>query len=176
MEARTRTLRPPALLARLPRIPWRAAADWPVVPKERAEFATLGAELALWDDELETRFRALDHQAQRLQNRFLLLNLVLILGSVAATILGAIQAAIGGGNIWLAALGALLSGLLAGVAVHVRDRRSLRGYLNARLKAERIKSEYFMFLAGAGDYAAAQDRIAVLEGRVADVEVAEGAT
>ena len=176
MEARRLHLRPPALLARLPRVPWRPATDWPVVPAERAGYGTLDADLELWDHELETRFRTLDHQAQRLQNRFLLLSLVLIFGSVAATILGAIQAAVGGGNVWLAVFGALLSGLLVGVAVLVRDRRSLRGYLNARLKAERMKSEYFLFLAGAGEYASEQDRARLLADRVAEVEVAEGAT
>lgn len=176
MEARRPHLRPPALLARLPKARWRPGEDWPVVPAERFEFTTIDAELALWDRDLEKRFRPLDHEAQRLQNRFLLLNLVLIFGSVAATVLGAVQAAIGGGNIWLAVFGALLSGLLVGVAVLVRDRRAQRGYLNARLKAERMKSEYFLFLAGGGDYASAQDPARALADGFAEIEVAEGAT
>jgi hypothetical protein len=175
VEARRFHPRPPALLARLPKVPWRPAPDWPVVPAERAGYETLAADLSFWDHELETRFRRLDHQAQRLQNRFLFLSLVLIFGSVAATILGAIQAAVGGGNVWLAVFGSLLSGLLVGVAVLVRDRRSLRGYLNARLKAERIKSEYFLFLAGVGAYASEQDRARRLADRIAEVEAAEGA-
>jgi len=175
VEAKRFQLTRPALLARFPKVPWRPGNDWPVVPTDRTAYEMLDEDLALWDDGLDGRFRALDHQAQRLQNRFWLLSLVLIFGSVAATILGAVHAAIGGGNVWLAAFGAVLSGLLAGVAVLIRDRRSQQGYLNARLKAERMKSEYFLFLARAGDYASEQNRIPVLEGRVAEIEAAEGA-
>ena len=155
-------------------MPWRPGTDWPVVPTERAAYVTLESELGLWDSGLEKRFRDLDHQALRLQNRFWLLQLVLILGSACASILGAVQAALGGGNVWLATVGAALSGLLAGVAVLVRDRRPQHGYLNARLKSERIKSEYFLFLARAGGYAADPERAHVLQGRVAEIEQAEG--
>jgi hypothetical protein len=174
VAARRLNVRRPALLARLPEVRWRPGEDWPVVPADRTGYSTLGPELALWDQELEARFRTLDHQAQRLQNRFLLLNLILIFGSVAATILGAVQAATGGGNIWLAVFGALLSGFLVGVAVLVRDRRAQRGYLNARLKAERMKSEYFLFLAGVGEYASAHDPARALADGFAEIEVAEG--
>lgn len=155
-------------------MPWRPGTDWPVVPTERAAYATLDSDLALWDSGLEQRFRDLDHQALRLQNRFWLLQLVLIFGSASASVLGAVQAALGGGNVWLAIVGAGLSGLLAGVAVLARDRRPQHGYLNARLKSERIKSEYFLFLARVGEYASDAERAHVLKGRIAEIEQAEG--
>jgi Protein of unknown function (DUF4231) len=167
-------LRRPALLARLPKLLWRPGKDWPVVPKERAAYGTLDADLAIWDRAFEGRFRDLDHRALRLQNRFWLLHLLLIFGSASASILGAVQASIGSGNVWLATFGAVLSGLLAGVAVLIRDRPAQRAYLNARLKAERIKSEYFLFLARVGDYAADPERLRILEERVVEIEHAEG--
>ena len=48
---------------------------------------------------------------------------------------------------------AVLTGVLAGLTVLIRSRRAQQGYLSARLKAERIKSEFFVFLARSGDYA-----------------------
>jgi len=63
----------------------------------------------------------------------------------------------------------LAGGLLAGLTVLIRSRRAQRGYLSARLRAEQIKSEFFLFLARAGDYAEG-DRIARLEREVDDIE------
>jgi hypothetical protein len=167
-------LRRPALIARLPKLWWTPGEDWPVVPSKskRTPYPTLGTDLALWDGRLEQRFRDLDHLALKLQNRFWRLQLTLIFGSAVASILGAIQAATGGGHTWLAVAGAVLGGLLAGVSVLVRDRRAQRGYLTARLKAERIKSEYFLFLARAGEYRDDADG-ALLLARIAEIEQAE---
>jgi hypothetical protein len=110
----------------------------------------------------------------RLQNRFWRLQLTLILGSATATILGAVQAATGGGHIWLAVATALISGLLAGVTVLVGDGRAQQRYLTARLQAERIKSEYFLFLAGAGQYASESTRRSALDAQIAEIETSEG--
>jgi Protein of unknown function (DUF4231) len=166
-------LRLPALLARLPRVPFRPGEDWPVVPADSAGFDALGDDLALWRSTLEGRFREVDHEALRLQNRFWLLQLLFIAGSATASILGAIQAAVGGGNVALATAGAILSGLLAGLTMLVRDRRAQSGYLDARLRAERIKSEYFLFLARADDYGSAANPRTLLDQRVAEIEQPE---
>lgn len=92
-----------------------------------------------------------------------------------ATILGAVQAALGGGNVGLAIAAALLTGTLAGLAVLIRSRRAQQGYLNARLKAELIKSEYFLFLGRVGDYATGDPK-ARLRQQADDIEAAEGVT
>jgi hypothetical protein len=89
-----------------------------------------------------------------------------------AGILGAVQAAIGGGNDWIAAAQAVLAGLLAGLAVLMRGRGPQQGYRTDRLKAERLKSEYFLFLARAGDYAEEEGRQRVLGRRVSEIESA----
>jgi hypothetical protein len=170
----------PALIARFPRLFWRPAEagtwdnDWPVVSGQALEdYPWLSTDLTVWPDQLERRFRQLDHRAQILQNRFWRQRVLLIGGGLLATSLATIQAAWGGGHVWLAVIQAVLTGLLAGLAVLLRSRRAQYGYLSARLKAERIKSEFYLFLARAGDYAH-DDREARLSQAADDIETAEG--
>jgi hypothetical protein len=169
----------PALLARFPKIFWNPsledawASDWPVVQSEHlAEFPALADDLAVWTEDLEPRFRRLDHSAQLLQNQFWRQNLTLIIGGLVATALGATQAAMGGGVAGLAAVQAVLTGLLAGLTVLIRSRRAQQGYLTARLRAERIKSEFFLFVGRAGDYASG-DRAGRLHRQVDAIEDSE---
>jgi SMODS and SLOG-associating 2TM effector domain 3 len=169
----------PALLARFPKIFWNPslddpwANDWPMVRSEHlAEFPALADDLAMWTEELEPRFRRLDHGAQVLQNQFWRQNLTLIIGGLVATALGATQAAMGGGVAGLAAAQAVLTGLLVGMAVLIRSRRAQQRYLTARLQAERIKSEFFLFLGRAGDYASG-DRAGMLRRQVDAIEDSE---
>jgi hypothetical protein len=170
----------PALIARFPRLFWRPAEDeaWdsdrPVVsPQSLADYPWLSTDLMVWPDRLERRFRQHDHRAQILQNRFWRQRVLLIGGGLLATSLATIQAAWGGGHVWLAVPQTVLTGLLAGLAVLLRSRRAQYGYLTARLKAERIKSEFYLFLARSGDYAH-DDRVARLSQAVDDIEASEG--
>ncbi len=168
------------LLARLPRLRRYPPEDdeWPgdpvvVRPEQLSEYPGLADDLRIWVEQLEPRFRRLDHRAKILQNQFWRQNVALILGGLVATVLGAVQAARGGGVELLAAVQAVLTGVLAGVTVLVRSRRAQEGYLNARLKAERMKSEFYLFLARAGVYAG-DARMARLREQVEDIEAAEG--
>ena len=174
-----RKRRRPALLYRFPKIFWRPAidkdwdSDWRVVQdQDRKQYAALDKDLAVWDDLVKPRFRRLDHTAQILQNQFWRQNVMLIAGGLVATSLGAIQAALGGGVVGIAVVQAVLTGALAGLTVLIRSRRAQQGYLTARLKAERIKSEFFMFLARAGDYEGPSPRTTLLQ-QVEDIEAAE---
>lgn len=170
------------MVARFPRPPWWRpdpatswSTDWPLFPEGVEEqYPHLASDFRLWRDEFEQRFRQLDHEAQLLQNQFWRQQVALIIGGLVATTLGAYQAARGGGQEAVAAAQAILTGALTGVAAVARGRRSQHGYLTARLKAERIKSEFFLFLARAGDYAGA-DRDERLRQQVEDIAEAEGA-
>jgi len=177
-----RKSRRPALLYRFPKLFWSPpideewATDWQVVrEQDQADYPQLAADLAVWLKVLKPRFLRLDHTAQILQNQFWRQNVALIVGGLVATALGAAQAALGGGVVALAVAQALITGALAGLAVLIRSRRAQQGYLTARLKAERIKSEFFMFLARAGDYEGPDRQIALLR-QVEDIEAAEGTT
>ncbi|MFD2093560.1 DUF4231 domain-containing protein [Blastococcus deserti] len=170
----------PALLVRFPKpfwwrpdpdTPW--PEDWPVVPTDAETlYPRLAPDLRVWQQELEHRFRRLDHRAELLQQRFWRQRTTLILGGLVATTLGAVQTAQGGGNEYLAAAQALVTGLLTGVAALLGGSRAQEGYLDARLRAERIKSEFFLYLARAGDYAGADglDRLRLTVDDIADVE------
>ncbi len=169
-----------ALAARLPRlrryppVDSRWPSDWPVVqPEHLVTYPMLASDLDVWLKELEPRFRRLDHRAQILQNQFWRLHLGLILGGLLATVLGAVQAARGGGVEIVAVVQAILTGALAGLTVLVRSRRAQQGYLDARLKAERIKSEFFLFMARTGAYAG-EARLTRLHEQVDDIEMSEG--
>jgi hypothetical protein len=168
----------PALVKRFPSFrrrseggQWRG--DWPVVPPTALnDYPALADDLTVWRDQIESRFRKLDHRTQILQNLFWRQRVLLIAGGLLATSLATAQAAVGGGNVYLAVIQAVLTGLLAGLTVLIRSRRAQQGYLSARLKAERIKSEFFVFLAMADPYKDA-GRIARLLQQVDDIE-AEG--
>ena len=170
----------PALLVRFPKPLWwrpNPEESWPtdsaVVPNEALQrYGALGDDFALWHDNFESQFRRLDHQAQILQQQFWRQQVGLILGGLVATALGAYQAARGGGLEIVAAIQAVLTGMLAGLSTLVRSRRAQHGYLTARLKAERIKSEFFLFLARAGDYAST-DRVGRFRRQGDDIEAAE---
>jgi hypothetical protein len=165
----------PALVKRFPSFRRRSEAgqwpgDWPVVPSAALnDYPALADDLTVWRDQIESRFRGLDHRAQILQNQFWRQRVLLIAGGLVATSLATAQAAVGGGNVYLAVIQAVLTGLLAGLTVLIRSRRAQQGYLSARLKAERIKSEFFLFLAMADPY---QDsaRTARLLQHVDDIE------
>jgi hypothetical protein len=172
--------RRPALLRRFPKLFWRPSVDqdwdndWVVLEEEdRSKYPELADDLAVWGDLLRFRFRRLDHTALVLQNQFWRQNIALIIGGLVATSLGAVQAALGGGVVGLAVAQAVLAGALAGLTVLIRSRRAQNGYFTARLKAEQIKSEYFMFLGRAGSYAGPGRRAALLR-QVDDIEAAEG--
>lgn len=158
---------------------WRPDPDsrWPndrPVLGDTAEndYPALAADFQVWRNGLEEQFRRLDHDAQLRQHQFWRQQVALITGGLLATILGAVQAAFGGGEQALAAVQAVLTGLLTGVTALVRGRRAQHGYLTARLKAERVKSEYFLFLASVGDYARAE-REQLLRQLVGDITDAE---
>lgn len=181
-DKRARPKRRPALLYRFPKLflhrpvdeDW--AGEWQVVREEDpGNYRELSSDLTLWLEHLKPRFRRLDHRAQILQNQFWRENVALIIGGLVATSLGAIQAVLGGGVVGLAVAQAVLTGVLAGLTVLIRSRRAQQGYLTARLKAERIKSEFFMFLARSGDYAGPHPQTALLQ-HAEDIEAAEDAT
>jgi hypothetical protein len=153
----------PALLARFPKpFWWRPDPDqpwdndWPVLPEDADEsYPQLVPDFNIWRDGrdgVEKTFRRLDHDAQLLQQQFWRQQVTLIAGGLLATALGAFQAADGGGNRGVAAALAVLAGLLTGLTALVRARRAQQGYLTARLKAERIKSEYYEQLSRVVDW------------------------
>ena len=95
---------------------------------------------------------------------------ILIFGGTLATILGIVQIAFIN-SAWIGIVGAILAALL-GTVISLSNRfNHHEHYLNARLAAERLRSEYFMFLGQFDQYANKQDRIQKLIRLVADIKI-----
>jgi len=141
MERRRRKVKLPALFKRFPPPRYRATGGYPFVKDEhRAAAPLLDAEVEYLDRKLVPRFRALDHEALLAQHRFRLGSVVLIFGSAVATALGAVQAALGGGDLGIGIAEGIVGAMVAGTVVYVRGRRFQQMYLTKRLVAERLLS------------------------------------
>jgi Protein of unknown function (DUF4231) len=163
----------PALLKTFPRPRFQPRPRYPLVsPKDRDAAPELAGDLEILDRELLPDFYELDEEALRAQNTFRLGQVVVILGGAAATALGAAHAALGGGIVEIAIAEALVSGALTGAVAYVRGRQAQQEYFTTRLKAERLRSEFFLFLGRLEPYRGA-DRVARLRERVAQVATEE---
>lgn len=159
----------PAVFALLPRLRWRADERTPfVLPEVRVAAPALGPDLEILDRELLPDFYEFDESALRAQNTFRRGQVLIIVGGATATALGAVQAALGGGVAWLGIAGAIIAGVLTGGVAYVRGQEAQRDYFTGRLKAERLRSEYFVFLGRLAPYdvSSDEDRLACLRQRV----------
>jgi hypothetical protein len=174
---RSRRRRPPALLRRFPSPWYTASVDYPLVSEAlRADLPLLDDEISYLESAVVPRFRTLDRAALRAQHAYRLTSVVLILGSAAATSLGAAQAAIGGGSLGIGIAEAIVAAAVSGMLVYARGRRFQQTYLAKRLAAERVKSEYFLFLAHAGIYASDDARRGRLSQALESIEAGEEPT
>ena len=148
----------PALLASLPRPRWRAERRPPLIaPEVRAASPALATDYEILDRELMPDFTAFDEEALRAQNTFRLGQLFVILAGAAATSLGAVQAALGGGVTELGVAEALIAGALTGAVTYIRGREAQLEYFTSRLKAEQLRGECFLFLGRIGAYGVANE-------------------
>lgn len=165
-------IRKPALTRYLPQL-WGVPQQQPILSADdQGRFPDLADDFALLGGELEEAFVEYDRGALAGQNRFRLLHLLLIVGGTTATALGALQCAAHGGKLWLGIAEAIVAGLLAPLAISARSGRAHRAYFTNRLRAERLRSEYFVFLVGVGEYSGIDDRrrVEVLRRRIAAIE------
>lgn len=162
----------PALLTSLPRFRWRPGERYALVPPSIRDAApALAEDLDVLAREVLPDFYDFDEAALRAQNAFRLGQVTVIVGGATATALGAVQAALGGGVAEVAIAEALVAGALTGAVAYVRGRNVQREYLTNRLKAERLRSEYFVFLGQIAPYDAsdAEQRRARLRERVGQI-------
>lgn len=163
----------PILLKRLPKLRWRRRDPEPFIgPEERAQYPELEADFALLDELLLPHFHTRDATALEAQNVFWRQQLLLIVGGTIAATLGIVQSALGGGVLALGVTEAVLASLLTWLALSAGASDSHRRYLTSRLQAERLRSEYFVFLARAGSYAGsdADARVRTLRATIDELE------
>lgn len=139
------------------------ASEWMAYPAFQDDFEIL-------EKELLPTFRELDNEALSKQNRYRWLYIILIFGGALTTILGIVQLAfVNASGIGVA--GALIAAVLA-VATGVLQRfNDHERYLDARLAAEQLRSEYFLFLGCSGQYADQQNRVQHLVKQITYIKV-----
>ncbi|TMC18378.1 MAG: DUF4231 domain-containing protein [Chloroflexi bacterium] len=158
------------LFRRLPRLqplPRKAqelvpAGEWSAYPAFQDDFEIL-------EKELLPAFRELDNEAISKQNRYRWLYIILIFGGAMATILGITQLAFTNVS-GIGITGAIVAAFLAVATAMLQRFKDHERYLNARLAAERLRSEYFLFLGHYGQYANEQDRVHYLIRQVVDLK------
>jgi hypothetical protein len=156
----------PALFRRFP-WRWRSPGYKQILPPGTlgAEDPEFGPDLTVLAEEVLPYFQRFDTDALRRQHQFRRDQILLIFGGALAAVLGAIQAAVPS-ETWPSLVETILAGLLTGVAFRQRALRAREGYSNSRLKAETLRSEYFLYLARVGQYADDETRIERLIRRV----------
>ncbi len=141
-----------------------------VSPEERSNYPSFTADFATLERELMPHFYELDSEALRRQNWYRWMYIILIFGGAIATILGIAQLAFLT-TAWPGIAGTVVAaGLGLATAVSQAFNHHER-YLNARLAAERLRGEYFLFLGRFDQYANDQDRVQKLIRRVAEIKI-----
>jgi hypothetical protein len=164
-----------ALFKRLPSLRWSPPRDQNVIPAEaQTQSPTFSGDFKTLEDELMPHFRELDAEALRVQNQFRLNQVTLIFGGALATILGALHASLGAGPaVWAGIIESVLAAVLSAVALRLQGTHAQERYFSDRLKAEKLRTEYFLFLGRLGTYADEQERLPRLIRRVADIKSGE---
>ncbi len=159
------------LFKRFPTFHLAMREDDLVKPEKRNKYPAFADDFKMLDDQLIPIFRDFDNEALISQNAYRRMYVILILGGALVTILGIVQIALID-TAWIGIVGSVVA-LALGVVTTLSSRLNYqKRYLNARLTAERLRSEYFLFV-GRFDQYDDQDRIQKLKKRVADIK-AEG--
>ena len=163
------------MFKRLPSLRWHPPRDQQIVSMEVQKQSPLFADdFKTLDDELMPYFRELDAEALRVQNQFRLDQVTLIFGATLATILGAVHASLGGTPaVWTGIIQSVLAAALSAVAMRLQGTHAQERYFTDRLKAEKLRGEYFLFLGRVGNYADEQQRLPSLIRRVTDIKSGE---
>jgi hypothetical protein len=158
-----------ALLARFPKL--RPEGSRPVVPVvRRPAYPALAADFELLDEEVTPAFAEYDTEALRGQNRYRRQQIGIMLGSALMSGFGGAQAVFPGQRWPGLAVG------VVGIALAASSRLAQEGsahvdYLDARLKAERLRGLYFRYLSATDRYTG-EDRVSEL--RRAVLTIREG--
>src|SRR5688572_16280716 len=109
------------LFKRLPMLRWSPAENERriVLPEIQNQFPDLKSDFDILEQKLMPSFRKLDNEALRAQNLFRMQQVVLIVGGVITTTLGAIQAALAT-ELWPGVAEAVVAGFLTSVSYIAR--------------------------------------------------------
>jgi hypothetical protein len=164
------------LFKRLPKVPWRPAQNEEILKSDlkKEDYPDLVPDFKLLEERLLPHFRQLNGDALRYQNEFRLEQVILIFGGALATILGVLHASLPDTwAVWMGIFETALAAVLTGVALRARTTGAQQRYFTWRLKAEKLRAEYFLFLGRIGHYADDGERLPNLIRSVAEIESGE---
>jgi hypothetical protein len=158
-----------ALFKRLPTLHPTPHWQQELIPSsEKNRYPALLADFETLDMELMPEFRELDNEALAAQNADRLMYVILIFGGPFVSIIVIAQLALRL-PVWVDAIATIMVILLVGYT-RLSQGFNYRGrYLNARLAAEQLRREYFLFLGHIGTYANEQERVQRLRQRVLEI-------
>lgn len=169
-------VRRPALFKRFPKVRWVKPAQERIVPNDkRGPYGSLDEDLAIGDELVEPGYLDYDGRALEAQNTFRRGQVTLICLGLLVTILGAVQAALDGGVLWLGIVQAVFAGLAGWRAQALKRKTTMRDYFTLRKKAELLRGEYFLAVGKVGEYAELDldARKDLVRQRVAAIEAAQ---
>jgi hypothetical protein len=127
----------------------------PVIPAaKRGSYGLLAEDFKILDVEVTVHFTAYDIEAERAQNQYRRQQVIVLLGSALVTGLGGLQAVFPASR-WPGLALAVLGVAIGGFSQAFKDLDMKTDYLDARVKAERLRALHFLFLSRTGPYASA---------------------
>ncbi len=159
-----------ALFRHFPPTHPRLNEDTHLVPLDaRNTYTNFDTDFKILDQELMPFFRQFDEEAIISQYKYRRIYVIIIFGSALTAIMAIAQIALIN-TTGLDVAEGILAALLAGAAAFLGKFSPHGRYMNARLAAERLRSEYFLFLGHLGRYADDHDRVRNLIMRVAEIK------
>ncbi|MCK2218296.1 DUF4231 domain-containing protein [Actinomadura sp. ATCC 31491] len=138
-----------------------SVTSWPVIPSEtRAAYPELVDDFEVLDRELTPAFTAYDGKALRDQNRYRRQQVLILLGSTLIAGLGGLQAVLPEQR-WPSILVVVVGVALAASSRYAHESETLDSYLSRRVKAERLRAQYFRYLSRTGSFAGEDREIAL---------------
>lgn len=155
------------LIYRWPRLRYTRGSSHPLVPGEvAARHPDLAQEFKAITDTVFPRYEKFDQDALQHQNSYRRQQIYLIVFGLLATAAGGLQAIDDSLKTPLGVAEALFGVVLFLLARKLRSAGEQRRYVQARLAAERLRGEGFLYLTRVGPYRADGDREALLRTRV----------
>lgn len=156
------------LFKRFPKLRLKLDQEQHIIPEEeQGKYSALQADFVFLEDALMPAFRKLDTEALKCQNAHRGMYVILIFGGTLATLLGIIQLVFVNVD-GIGITGAIVAAFLGGVTLALRSFQYQQRYMHARLAAEQLRGEYFLFLGHMEPYDG-PDRASNLRQRVIDI-------
>jgi ABC-type Fe3+-siderophore transport system permease subunit len=160
-----------ALFRHFPTVRPRLNGDEHIIPlAERSTYPMFDADFKTLDKELMPFFRQFDEEAIISQYRYRRIYVFIIFGSALTAMLAIVQIAFINTS-GLDVTEGILAAVLTVASVFLSKFSPHNRYMNTRLAAERLRSEYFLFLGHLDHYANDHDRVRNLIMRVAEIKM-----